>query len=132
DAIDMFAKDDDGPERAAQLTGERDSLRDRLDGLAEAFAAGDIDRGQLTKGSARLRDRLTAVEDELAGLVKNPALAEVVDAEDVTEAFDALPLEVQRHLIDELMTITLRRSGAGNNWVFNPDRSAQIEWRAGK
>jgi len=132
DAIDMFAKDDDGPERAAQLTGERDSLRDRLDGLAEAFAAGDIDRGQLTKGSARLRDRLTAVEDELAGLVKNPALAEVVDAEDVTEAFDALPLEVQRHLIDELMTITLRRSGPGNNWVFNPDRSLQIEWRAGK
>lgn len=130
DAIDLFARADDASARAAELRAERASVRDRLDGLAEAFATGDIDRSQLTRGSVRLRDRLDAIEADLGTLVANPALSELASADDVAEAFDRLPLDTRRHVIAELMSITLLRVGSGGRG-FDPAKSLRVQWKRG-
>ena len=68
------------------LRAEEQGLRARLNGLSEAFAAGEIDREQLRTGSQRLRTRLDAVTEELASMARTPVLTGLLGAENVEGA----------------------------------------------
>lgn len=125
DARQVFSKSDSRND-VAELRETEAGLRSRLDGLAEAFAAGDIDRSQLRAGSERLRERLNAVVGALASLAISPAVSGLLSASDVARAWAELDLDRQRAVIDTLMTIKLHPPGQGVR-TFNPE-TVEISW----
>lgn len=110
----------------SSLGDERSALRGRLDGLAEAFAAGDIDRQALAAGTKRLRAQLEDVEQRIAEASARDALALVLSADDVAEAVAALPQDVARQVVAEVMTLTLVRVGTGRRPL---DRGVRVKWK---
>ena len=129
DAVDLFARPDADEHQLAELRAERDGLRERLAGLAEAYATGDIDRAQLAAGTRRLNARMTTVEEELAASATDPTLAAVVERGDVEGEWLTLPQETQRRIIGVLMTLELLPVGSGQR-IFDPARSVRITWNA--
>lgn len=128
DALALFTRPGDDA-RAAELREERTGLRERLSGLAEAFAMGEVDRAQLTAGTRRINARLGAIEGELAGAVADPTLAAVATADDVAEAFDALSFESRRAVVSTLMYLTLMPVGPGRTKADAPMTGLEINWR---
>lgn len=127
DAVDLFAKADQS-DRLGTLRDEEHQLTARLDGLAEAFALGEIDRRQLGAGTARLRSRLDAIAAELPSLIVAPAVAELVTADDLIETWLDMTIERQRSIIDTLATVTVHPPGRGAR-RFRED-SVNVEWKA--
>lgn len=117
-------------ERAEHLRRENRALAERLDGLAEAFAAGEIDRRQLGAGTARLRGRLEAIATELPTLTSTPVIAPLVNAEDARGAWAALDTATRREVVALLTEVTVHRAGRGAR-TFDPD-TVQIGWRTGE
>lgn len=116
-------------ERAEELRREQRTLTDRLDGLAEAFAAGDISRSQLTAGTARLRARLDAIAAELPTLASARAVAPLVGAEDVSAAWAALDTETRREIIGLLADVTILPAGRGARYL--DPATVDIAWKVG-
>lgn len=127
DAIDLFTRPGADDAALSALRGEREGLRERLAGLAEAYAMGDIDRAQLTAGTKRLHARVEQIEQKLTDSVTDPTLAEVTTAADVAAAFGALPQDTQRKVIQTLLAAELLPVGSGRR-TFRPE-SVKIEWR---
>lgn len=126
DAATAFTHPDQ-TDQADELRREQRTLTDRLDGLAEAFASGDIDRRQLTAGTARLRDRLDAIGAELPTLAATPPLGSLLAADDVLAAWDELDTETRRSVVDALAQVTVHPAGRGAR-VFDPT-TVQVVWR---
>lgn len=133
DVTDLLAADS----RPESSTLQRDAatLRERLDGLASAYADGAIDVRQLREGSERLRARLAEVEDRMASLGQGDALAGLLGVPDPQAAWDGLDLHRRRAVIDTLMTVTIHRSRKGRppGWrpgssYFNPS-TVDIAWK---
>jgi hypothetical protein len=127
DAAAVFVKPDDGPSNA-ELLRQADQLRQRLDGLAEAYADGDLTASQLRKGSERLRAALTDVDGRLShadGTAK--AGLAVATASDVRAAWDGLDISTQREIIRALAAVHLDSPGRGR-WIFNPE-TVRIDWK---
>jgi hypothetical protein len=123
DAAALLAKGEDG-DRVATLRTEEAGLRSRLDGLAEAFAGGDIDRQQLARGTARLRDKLEEVTVELASLARVPVLSDLVSAHDTRQVWAEMDLDRRRTVIDALLEVAIGPAGRGAR-SFDP---STIEW----
>lgn len=104
-------------------------LRRLLDGLATAFAEGEIDREQLRAGSTRLKARLAAVNEQMADQAVTPVFAGLVRAEDVKAAWELLDLDRHRAVIDALLTVQLQSPGRGAR-TFDPS-TVQITWKTG-
>jgi hypothetical protein len=98
---------DDDREDLAQLRTEQATLRLRLDQLAEAFSDGALTASQLTKGTERLRARLTDIETRMIHIDRAPLLADLVTAGDVRKAWQGAGLHRQRAVIDLLYVVTL-------------------------
>ncbi|MGR6317842.1 hypothetical protein Q2K19_03660 [Micromonospora soli] len=96
------------------------ALRERLDGLAAAYADGAIDVRQLREGSERLRARLAEVEDQLATADRGDALAGLIGVADPGKAWDALDLHRRRAVVDTLMTVTIDRTRKGRPRGWTP------------
>jgi site-specific DNA recombinase len=126
DAAAALARPDKS-DKAADLRTEERGLRARLDGLAEAFAAGDIDAQQLSAGSKRLRARLSVVGTELATLARTPVLSAILTATDVRATWEALDIDTAREIIGALLTVTLHSPGRGARH-FDPD-TVSIVWK---
>ena len=126
DAAALFSAPDTS-DRLEELRREERSLTTRLDGLAEAFAAGDIDRRQLRAGTARLRARLDAIAQEMPTLLGRADIAPVIGADDVAAAWDSLPVETARSLIDAIASVTIHPAGRGAR-VFDHE-TVGIEWK---
>jgi site-specific DNA recombinase len=125
DAAELFAKQESSSN--ADLLREADRLRQRLDGLAEAYADGSITPSQLRKGTERLRTALVEVESKITpgdGMAKVGRA--IASAEDVEAAWHALDAETQRALINALMVIRIDPPGRGV-WKFRPE-TVRIEW----
>ncbi len=114
-------------DEAQELRGEEQGLRARLDGLAESFAAGEIDRAQLRAGTERLRARLELVSNALAEFARTPVLTDLLTSGDVEQTWAGMDLDRQRAVIDALVTIKLHPPGRGAR-TFDP-RTVEIAWR---
>lgn len=114
-------------DHAEALRREQRTLTDRLDGLAEAFAMGDIDRRQMTAGTTRLRERLEAIAAELPSLASSPAIGPLVAAKDISATWQALDTETQRSIIGMIASVTIHPAGQGAR-TFRPE-TVQIDWR---
>lgn len=126
DAIDLVSEPADADVRSA-LRAKSEALRGRLDDIAETFAAGDIDRRQLTAATASLRSQLDQVTTALADQARTPVLSELLRATDVSAAWEALTMDRQRAVIDTLLTVRLHPPGRGAR-TFDPATVA-IEWK---
>ncbi|MFG1800210.1 recombinase family protein [Micromonospora carbonacea] len=114
---------------------EATALRERLDGLASAYADGAIDVRQLREGSERLRGRLDDVENRMALAGQGDALAGLVGVADPGAVWEGLDLHRRRAVIDTLLTVTIHRTRKGRppGWTpgssyFDP-RTISITWK---
>ena len=129
DALSMFA----APDVAADVDAlriEADTLRRRLDDVAEDYAEGVLTREQLRTVNTRIRDRLAAIETDLAAAGSADIVAPIITSGDVREAFDALPTDRQRAILDAIMVVQLHPIGRGTR-TFRPE-SIGIEWKGGE
>jgi hypothetical protein len=126
DAAEVFARDDSRG-RVEELRNDERRVRARLDGLAEAYAAGDIDSQALRAGSRRLRGRLEGVSQELTELLSIPTLAPLLTADDVAEEWATLDVDRKRAVIELLVEISIHPAGRGAR-VFDPT-TVRVEWR---
>lgn len=130
DAADLLAP----PGRADEARAHQDQdadLRARLDGLAEAYAAGEIDRRQLRAGSERLRRRLDEIAEDLARVARYPVLAAIVTATDLAAQLRSMyvdDLDRLRAILALLVEITVKPPGRGAR-IFDP-QAVKIEWRS--
>jgi site-specific DNA recombinase len=111
DAVELLV--DIEREGMAELRQEHDRLAQRLDQLADAFADGAIDNSQLRKGTERLRGKIADLESRMAHVDRAPILADLVGAEDVRAAWDGLPLDRQRAVIDLLYDVVIMKGKMG-------------------
>ena len=126
DARELFARPD-SRDRAHVLREEEAGLRARLDGLAQAFAEGEIDREQLRAGSQRLKARQATVIDLLSTLSITPAVAGLVAGPSVQDTWNALDMDRQRAVIDTLLAVTLHSPGQGAR-RFDPN-TVRLTWK---
>jgi len=111
-----------------ELRDELTTLTNRLDELAAAFAAGEIDRAQLRTGTAKIRTRTEQVSDSLADAERVSVLGDLVTADDVAAVWEGLDLDRQRAAVDVLMSVRLLPVGRGAR-TFRPD-TVEVEWRS--
>lgn len=119
DAIDLVKVATPGVDVNA-LRVERDTLRQREKGLAEAFADGDISKEQLRAGTERLSARLVDIESQLnTQMAMFSPLVPLVTAADVRQKWNGLTLGAQRAAIKALMVVTVLAAPRGAG--FHPE-----------
>ena len=116
----LLARHSTDPARVKKLQSREAELRSRLDGLAQAYAAGAIDDLQLRAGSKRARAELDAVTTELTAVQRKPVLARMVHAADPTDEWEGLSLDLQRTLVQEITSVVIQPAGRGAR-VFRPE-----------
>jgi site-specific DNA recombinase len=126
DARELFSRPE-SHDRVRDMRKEAAELRVLLDGLASAFAEGDIDREQLRTGSARLKGRLNVLNEQLADAAITPVVADLLRSEDVEAAWRTLDLDRQREVIGTLMTVSLHSPGRGAR-SFDP-ATVEVTWK---
>ncbi|MBZ2195967.1 recombinase family protein [Occultella gossypii] len=112
---------------ASALRAEARALRARLESVAIDFADGAVTSAQLRTITARLTDRLAAIDADMADAGRVDKLGPLVGAEDVAAAWEAMETDRRRVVIDALMTVTLHPPGRGTR-TFRPE-SVGIDWR---
>ncbi|MFF4879133.1 recombinase family protein [Micromonospora sp. NPDC000668] len=134
DVVDLLVAS--GRPDAGALQLDASGLRERLDGLAAAYADGAIDVRQLREGSERLRARLVEVEEQMAAAGRGDALAGLVGVADPAAAWSALDLHRRRAAIDTLLvpTINRQKKGRPRGWTpgstyFDPS-TIVIAWKS--
>ena len=103
------------------LNAELTAVRNRLTELTDLFADGVLDVSQLASGTQRLKARQAEIEDVMAHAAVTNPLSAIVFAEDVSAAWEELPLDTQRAIIRTLMTVTVHPSRRGRPPGFTKD-----------
>ncbi|PPG35035.1 hypothetical protein C5E10_05385 [Pseudoclavibacter sp. RFBG4] len=122
----VLLRPDDSPDLDA-LRSEAAGLRSRLDSLAVDFADGALTSSQLRAATARIRSRLEEVERPLAAAIGGDMLSDLLGADDVTAAWEALSQDRQRAVIAALARVRIKPAGQGAR-RFDP-ATVGIEWR---
>jgi hypothetical protein len=106
------------PTDTTSLHLQADGLRQRLKGLADAYADGAIDAAQLRSGSDRLRGRLAEVDARIAAASRGSVLAGVVDAPDPAAVWARLDLDRRRAVVEVLVDVVIlpARKGRRPGW----------------
>ena len=125
DAAGLLVDRDRGDVEA--LGREAATLRARLEDLGVSFAEGEIDRRTLASGSARLRERLSAVQARQADAGRVDVLGPLVSAHDVRGVWEALSTDRRRAVVATLLTARLHPVGRGSR-LFRPD-TVELDWR---
>jgi site-specific DNA recombinase len=115
----------------ATLGGEAAALRVRLGELAALFADGAVTGAQLAEGTARIRQRLSDVEVQLATAATGSPLEGFADVGDVRATWDAATVSRRKAVIDILMTVTLLPAPRGRRpggHYFDTD-SLRVDWK---
>jgi len=89
------------------LHAEANTLRTRLDELADMVGDGELTRAQYARQRERIEGKLDAVTQQLADHQTGSCLDGIATAEQPSAAFLAAPVARQRGIIDVLMTITI-------------------------
>lgn len=113
----------------AQLQSQAQELRERLDGLAVAYAEGTISLSQMTAGSAALQKKLEAIESELVSTAGIPPLDPVKGVAGLIEGWPSLPLPTKRAWVDFCCIVTLNPARGRHMSSMSVDDHVTIEWR---
>ncbi|MER6231784.1 recombinase family protein [Streptomyces sp. NPDC001616] len=116
-------------ESAASMHAEAQTLRERLDGLATAYAEGAINLSQMTAGSEALRKKLEVVESELVGSAGIPPFDPVAGVAGLISGWPDLPLPTRRAWVDFCCVVTLNPQRGRHLSSMTVDDHVTIEWR---
>ncbi|MGW3022455.1 recombinase family protein [Streptomyces sp. NPDC001221] len=136
DAIELLRPPADGPQRE-DLAARAAVLRAKLTQYGADYDDDLITRQQMLDGTARTREKLAAVEEQMAELATGSVLADLpLGTPDVEAAWKDFHLDRKRAIIAELMTVTIlpaRRGrpkgfvpGSGSGY-FDPE-AVRIDW----
>lgn len=114
------------PAIVASLRADETKYRARLDGIADAYAAGDVDELQLRRVSARLRSDLDVVTSRLTTLSRRPAVATLLEHDNLEVGWQGTTTDAQRAILNSLATVRIHSPGRGAR-RFNPE-TVQIDW----
>lgn len=124
DAAHLFTRGD--PVALSEAREAIEAFDARLANAADMFATGDIDAGQLTRITERLRaDRAQAAAAMAAALP--PAIPADLIGANARRVWDGLSMDVKRAVLDTLVAVTILPSGSGRS--FDPN-SVQVVWRS--
>ncbi|OZM81192.1 recombinase family protein [Pseudonocardia sp. MH-G8] len=101
-------KNDDG----ARLHEEANTLRARLEGLADMLGDGELDRAAYNRQKARVTAKLDAVTAKMAER-SGSAFDGIATAPTPSVAFRAAPVARQRAVVDALCRVTIAPAGRG-------------------
>jgi DNA invertase Pin-like site-specific DNA recombinase len=131
DAAELFAgREEDGVDvKAAQV--ELKAAREKLDELAAAFGAGEIDMQEWRVARSGARARKERAEALLASAVKVNPVAGLVGADDVEAYWAGLDLARQRAAVDWAMTVRVlpARIGRQPGGAYWDADAVRIEWK---
>ncbi|UFD97990.1 recombinase, serine integrase type [Streptomyces phage Pablito] len=114
---------------AASLHSEAQTLRERLDGLATAYAEGAISLSQMTAGSSALQKKLEAVESELVGSAGIPPFDPVAGVAGLIQGWPDTPLPTRRAWVDFCLVVTLNPARGRHMRNMSTDDHVTVEWR---
>jgi site-specific DNA recombinase len=119
DAREVFRLDD---KRSAAVADELATLTARRESFRDKAADGDLDADALAKIEKRLNPQIAAKARELDALTIPPALRDILDAEDVAEAWAVMPVQARRAIIGALVdAIVIRRPPRPGRSMVLPD-----------
>lgn len=104
----------------AGMRREANTLRTRLDGLANDYADGILTRSQMRTANDRIRTRLSALEERMAHAGRVDVLGPIIGARDPEAVWLSLDTDRQRAVLDTLATVTVHPPGRGNR-TFRPE-----------
>ncbi|MGW1814869.1 recombinase family protein [Streptomyces sp. NPDC002125] len=113
----------------AQLQSQAKELRERLDGLAMAYAEGAISLSQMTAGSQAIQKKLETIESELVSTAGIPPLDPVKGVAGLIEGWPTLPLPTRRAWVDFCCIVTLNPAKGRHLTSMSVDDHITIEWR---
>lgn len=119
--------DDDAAQQRAALHQEIDGYRAHLEAVREQ-AAQLLRTDLLIDQEARLQPRIQAAEKklrELAGV--DPTVRRIAEAADVRESWEAADIETRRHLVRELMVVSVKKRVSAGRKGMDP-RRVEITW----
>jgi DNA invertase Pin-like site-specific DNA recombinase len=122
DALELVTRD------AGELHKEAAAAREALDAMAAMFGAGTMTLSAFQAGTSAAQQRLAAVEAQMVDAGRADRLGNLVGAEDLRAAWDALDLPRKRGVIDALMVVHVDKTTRGGR--FRPE-DVRIEWRIG-
>lgn len=125
DALGVLAPDVGGD--ASQLAEEFARVRTRLDGLGDLYAEGALTAAGLRDASAKLKARLTDLQQRLSSVGGHEQVVALATSGDLRGRWAALPLRHKRSVIAALVVVTVLPVTRGAR--FAPEQVA-IEWRA--
>lgn len=130
---DIWTKPDEN-DKTIGIRQEAQKLNLRLNELSTDFADGLIDRQQLQAGSARIRDRLASIDQQLKSVGRVRALDGLpAGATEIAVRlwWDGLDFDQQRMILQTLTkAIRLHRRGKGTRTFV--EEKIVIQWREGR
>lgn len=132
DARDLLVVEDDRPD-VPVLRTELAALRQRRRHLVALLTDGTFTEAEVRGKAGQLAQQIAENEAALADAGRVSTLGPLIDAADTEAAWDALDVDRQRAVVDELMTVTLLPPGRGTRTfrpatvVIDPKRSAMRE-----
>lgn len=112
-------------EDVAALRAEAGELRQRRDDLAGLLADGLLSATAVRERSGKLTEQLRKLDDRISAALGASPAAQLVAADDVAAAWEAMPLHDRKRALSLLMTVTILPAGKGQ--PFHPDH-VRIEW----
>lgn len=124
DASDLLAEESDGPD-LAELGRQARSLRERIAEAGDMWESGEITRAERKIRVDRLESRLADVEQQMtvASDGSRALVGSLLRADDVVEAWHAMPPEQRAAVIPLLMTVTLLPAKRGRPRGWRPGQS---------
>lgn len=118
DVADLVAPGESA--EARKVADEVETLRKRLDRIADDYDADRIDGHRYAVASEKVRSQLVAAEAARARLSTGGGAAATLLAADPVAAFDHAPLMIRRNVIDALCTVRLHPAPRGRK-TFDPE-----------
>ncbi|MEV7105387.1 recombinase family protein [Streptomyces atroolivaceus] len=114
---------------SAGLHVEAKNLRERLDGLALAYAEGAISLSQMTAGTEAIRAKLDAVEGKLTNVTGLPPIDPVAGIAGLIEGWPNLPLPTRRAWVDFTLVVTLNPARGKHAKNMTIEDHVTVEWK---
>ena len=114
---------------AASLHSQAQTLRERLDGLATAYAEGAINLSQMTAGSQALQKKIEAIESELVSSAGIPPLDPVAGVAGLIKGWPDAPLPTRRAWVDFTLIVTLNPQRGRRTSGMTVEDHVGVEWR---